>query len=510
MNKPATAQFGEVAGALLRHMSSLPSLPSSVRYQDDFDNIVRTLTDFRTSSRFQLVMNGKNVTFDFSRFNTEHEVFAKNLFFYFIANDFSISTAYGYLLVLRDLGADTLTEMLLAGPSEIKSAWAKLFVRSELPYMIFPAVRATLVFLSRHHLFGWSPDYLDFIRITLPAPFKDKYAGVRTGDVFLSAQEEAIIVSYLNSLALKATHSPGNISNQLLEHGCMLLCSYLFGMRPIQIAMLTMRDVRIWIESEMEHHQAVHLTFRMVKQRHKNKAFPLTRRVKHEWTPMVILLYGRASADGRSGDDRLFDILSALAVSKAIKDLATALVGCDVSATDLRHTAAQRLVDAGASQEEVAEFMGHADVTTCLVYYSSSPNQAERVNKALGISPIYQQVAKIAHAKFITPAELAQLKGTQQIAGVPHGIPISGIGGCETGQPSCQYNPITSCYSCQKFMPVANIDLHKRVLGDMRSVVNFFVEASRDDGNSPAFMQLKRTIASIQQVIVELEGPDNA
>lgn len=510
MNKLATIQLGEVSGALLQFSNSLPPLPDVVRYQDDFDNKVRSLTDFRIGSSFQLVMNGKNVTFDFSRFNTEHEIFAKSLFFYFIANDFSVSTAYSYLLVLRDIGPETLSEILFSGPSEIKAVWSKLFVRSELSDATFPAVRATLVFLSRHHLCGWSPDYLDFIRITLPAPFKDKYAGVRTGEVFLSAQEEANIVSYLDNLAHKATHSPESIVNQPLEHGCMLLCSYLFGMRPIQIAMLTMRDVRIWVESEMDNHQAVHLTFKMVKQRHKNKAFPLTRRVKHEWTPIVVLLYGRAFADGRSGDDRLFDVLSAGTVGKAIKDLATALVGGDVSATDIRHTAAQRLVDAGASQEEVAEFLGHADVTTCLVYYSSSPNQAERVNEALGISPVYQQVAKIAHAKFITTEELAHLKGNQQIAGVPHGIPISGIGGCIPGQPSCQYNPITSCYSCQKFMPVTDINLHRRVLGDMRSVVKVFVGASRDDENSPAFMQLKRTIASIQQVIVELEGPTDA
>lgn len=82
-----------------------------------------------------------------------------------------------------------------------------------------------LVFLARHSLYGWSPFYLDFISTTLPAPFKDKYAGVRTGDVFLSAQEEATIVSYLNDLAVTANKSPESIDNQTLEHACMMLCS---------------------------------------------------------------------------------------------------------------------------------------------------------------------------------------------------------------------------------------------------------------------------------------------
>jgi hypothetical protein len=80
------------------------------------------------------------------------------------------------------------------------------------------------------------------------------------------------------------------------------------------------------------------------------------------------------------------------------------------------------------------------------VYFQTSANQAERVNKALGISPIYRQLAKIAHDRFISPKELADLKGEQQIAAVPHGIPISGIGGCSSGQPACLFNPVTSCY----------------------------------------------------------------
>ncbi len=59
-------------------------------------------------------------------------------------------------------------------------------------------------------------------------------------------------------------------------------------------------------------------------------------------------------------------------------------------------------------------------------------------------------------------------------------------------------------------MPVADVELHKRVLGDMRGVVTFFVDASLGDSHSPAYMQLRRAISSIQQVIAELEEPANA
>ena len=490
-------------------LEGLPKLSAVLRYLDDFEDTIRSLNRYDKDDDFIVYSNGRKIIIDFSMFASNHQPIAKHLFFHFVTSGFSISTCYGYYISLRDVDGETLTELLLAGPVNIKKAWSKLLASYSHKAKLFTAVRAMLVFLARYHLVGWSPHYLDFISYTLPGPFQDKYAAVRSGEVFLTAQEESLIVNHLDSLATRSTSDLKNLAIDTLEPACMLLCSYLFGMRPIQIALLTMRDIRVWQENDITH-PAVHLTFKMVKQRSQSKAFPLTRRVRQEWTPLILELYRRAIAEERSGGDRLFLVSSSQELGAAIRKLASSIVGNNVTATDLRHTAAQRLVDAGASQEEVAEFLGHADNTTCLVYYASSPNQAERVNRALGISSVYQQVVKIAHARFISPEELAELKGEQQIAGVPHGIPITGIGGCTTGQPACPYNPITSCYGCQKFMPVTDLSLHNQVLADMRSVVKFFADKSRNDENSPAFMQLQRTVASIQAVINELEGPENA
>ena len=490
-------------------LNGLPKLPGVLRYQDDFEETVKSLNRYDKDDLFYIDVNGIRYRVDFKAYESGHQLIAKHLFFHWIASDLSISTTYSYWSVLRDIDGEILSELLLAGPANIKKVWSKLLVKYSDKFMLFSAARAMLVFLARYHLVGWSPLYLEFISYTLPGPFKDKYAGIRSGDVFLTAQEESLIVNYVDTLATMSKSKLKTLTIGALESTCMLLCSYLFGMRPIQIALLSMRDIRIWQENDIMH-PAVHLTFKMVKQRSQSKAFPLTRRVRQEWTPLILELYRRAKAQERSGGDRIFSVSSAYDLGKAIQKLASSIVGDNVTATDLRHTAAQRLVDAGASQEEVAEFLGHADNTTCLVYYASSPNQAERVNRALGISSVYQQVVKIAHARFISPEELAELKGEQQIAGVPHGIPITGIGGCTTGQPACPYNPITSCYGCQKFMPVTDLSLHNQVLADMRSVVKFFADNSRNDENSPAFMQLQRTVASIQAVINELEGPENA
>jgi hypothetical protein len=152
--------------------------------------------------------------------------------------------------------------------------------------------------------------------------------------------------------------------------------------------------------------------------------------------------------------------------------------------------------------------MGHSDLNTGLIYFRSSASQGERVNQALGVSAVYQRVVKIAHDRFISVKELIELKGDQQIAGVPHGVPIAGIGGCTVGQPSCPYNPITSCYGCPKFMPVADAGVHKAVLEDLRGVMKFFYSSSRAERGSPAF-QLEETISTVQAVLSELGEESN-
>ena len=329
---------------------------------------------------------------------------------------------------------------------------------------------------------------------------------MRSGDVFLSAEAEAAIVRHIDCFAarLRADRSTLFPDYSELCDVAMTLCAYQFAMRPIQIAMLTQRDVRIW-RPDPGGDASVHLTFLMAKQRGTSKKRPMVRRVKHEWGVVIEATVAAATAQHRRIDGRLFDVDSNHEAGERIAGLVERLTGDDASAMYLRHTAAQRLVDAGANHEELAEFMGHSFTKTGLVYYAASASHAERVNRALGASEVYQRVAKVAHDRFISLDELERLKDDQQVAGIPHGIPIAGIGGCSSGQPGCPYHPVTSCYGCAKFMPVRDKPMHESVLGSMRQVVLFFEQSSRGDTKSPTYLQLRRTIGEIQSVLAELE-----
>src|SRR6185437_11464434 len=153
--------------------------------------------------------------------------------------------------------------------------------------------------------------------------------------------------------------------------------------------------------------------------------------IKREWCPIVIEYrrrrnLGLVPMDGMPIDS--FFGLTPAKLSVRIRALVERITGTEWSATDLRHTAAQRLADAGVSHIALSEFMGHSDARTANIYFDTSPTQAQRVNQALGLSPIYATVAEVARTRTIDKAALLRLPPDKHIGGAPHGIPIAGIG----------------------------------------------------------------------------------
>lgn len=479
-----------------------PPLPSVLRYYDEFDDKIRSIVRLDATEIIEIKSNGIKRIIDLSKYDSSHSHLLKQVLVYLFSEDLSPLTAVRYLADAQFIKREVLEALLLGGPKGVNPIWERLRGQT-LPHATYLFVKALLRLLSSHRLRGWSDDYAHLLSHTLPLPEQDKYAGVRSGDVFLSIEEESAVVRHLDMLADSLCKHPVQTGNTELNDSAILMCAYQFGMRPLQIATVRLRDVRIWDTGDTVN-PAVHITFPMIKQKTASNSRPLTRKVKPEWSILIRELHFRRNESGAVGEDRLFAMGSGQEAGRRISDLLTKLIPGGATATDLRHTAAQRLVDAGASQEELAEFLGHSDITTGLVYYATSANQAERVNKALGLSAIYSKVAKIAHDKFIGLDELADLKDDQQIAGVPHGIPIAGIGGCSSGQPLCPSNPILACYGCHKFMPIHEIHVHEQVLSDFRGVVLFFHESSRGDKDSPAYLQLQRTISSVEAIIEEL------
>jgi len=477
----------------------VPELPSRIRYFDDFNECYVSIENPKDLNVWEVISSGKKTLLDFNCHPPKDITLIKSWIAFVLLTLAPTTAVIRFSSLLRVYPGD-VDLVVNSTPKTILSVWHTLSTRSYTA-LEMNSLKSILNFFASCNLGQWSSANKTFLS-NLPLPMQDKYVSVRTGDVFLSIQEEALLIEHFDYMAQKIQSQPYLITPDELCAVSCLLCSYQFGLRPMQISMLQMCDVRIWSEEDQP---SVHLTFRMIKQRSGRKSYPLLRRVKHEWAPIFVELYRRSIQKGMSGKDRIFQTKNSQETAQLITKTTASLLTESRCATELRHTAAQRLVDSGASEEELAEFLGHSDIDTGLVYFQASPNQAERVNKALGLSTVYQKVLKIAHQGFITEHELLSLKQSEQIAGAPHGMPISGIGGCSSGQPACPYNPVTACYGCRKFMPVNNIEIHKKALEDFRKIITFFASSGREGESNPTFQQLTKTISCVQSIISEIE-----
>lgn len=499
INKTLPLPFNELLPTLKTLTFSPPPYPSSFRYIDDFTEKSHVLTNVE-ENKWRISCNGTTESLDFERYINDGNLIGviKGMVLDNLSK-YSTSTSVRHTFGLAHFPLSSIIEFLEIRPDTARPFWDSLRAQS-FPISAYRGLKALLRFASERRLGLWTPLYLPFISASLPLPTVDKFSAVRTGDVFLSIEEEALLVRWIYERAINAK----TLADKDLKDAALLICNYQFAMRPKQIGVLRRRDCRV-LDSVAGNGSTVHLTFRMLKQKSTSTALiPLIRKVKRDWASIFTEVYSRGKNE--SGDAHLFGHNSSNSVTNRIIELLATILESDRSATDLRHSGAMRQVDAGASAEDLAEFMGHSSLESGLVYFDQSATQSERVNQALGISETYQRVARLGKERFISNDDLAKLKGDQQIAGVPHGIPISGIGGCQTGQPSCPYNPVTACYGCPKFMPLNDIGIHKKVLHDYQGVVKFFYEASRGESESPAYLQLKRTISEVNSVIDELES----
>jgi integrase len=409
----------------------------------------------------------------------------------------------GIRTLVQERGGDWLRDTLPMHPREWSDYW-EANLRSAMSSRQAHALKAFLHFLCDFRVGAWNPGYEPLVRSLQFNWLDGKRSGVLSGEGLITVAEESAVVGFLDDIAEAARNGREIQPDHLLGH-CLLAICYEHGLRPVQTARISLADMRIYDGGEQG--ISVHFVAHRAKKRDGKDRLAFVRRIKREWAPPFILwhrlrieaLCGKAPTES----DKLFpDSIKSLVVR--IGDATEQLTGVRRTATDFRHSVAQRLADAGASMEEVAHFLGHSRAQTSLAYFEHSAAQAEQVNRALAISPVYAGLAEVARTRTIDKKRLLGLPPDNQVGAMPHGTPIAGIGGCDLGQSLCQMNPALSCYTCRKFIPVLDVDLHRQVLDSFRLVARFFFNESRGDRQSPAFMQLRITLTAIQKVIEDL------
>jgi integrase len=492
--------------AITAILRSLPPLPPLVRYHDDFADKVHALRDLSEVSSVIVELDGKRRRINFGEYGSASTIIKHVVADWFTRLDLHTVAQCANQLetYVRDHGLNSLKTLIAATIFDARSHW-NVFARPKATPNQARALRGMLHSLCNLSIGHWNPASAPLVR-ALKSPKVDLYRVVRVGECFLPLDHQAAIVDYIDEICGLLSKSKESVDGIALRDACILVIAYQYAFRPGQIARIEVADVRVFATG------AVHVAVIAAKQRHKNQCVRVTRRIKREWAPLFIELLRRREHENLGANpeapERLLFRRTPEEISDILTELCEDLTDEAWTPTDLRHTAAQRLADAGVAHIALSEFMVHANYRTAGVYFDKSPTQAQRVNQAMAISPIYANVAKIARTRTIDKEMLLQLSADKQIGGVPHGIPIAGIGGCEVGQSLCSKNPVLSCYTCRRFMPLKDTAIHERILEDLRPVVLDFAASSRNNEQSPAFVQLRTTLDGVRRVVEGLKAED--
>jgi integrase len=498
---------------IAREVAKLPELPEAITYLDDFAGERRVIQAPALRDVWQLRVHGKAATLEFGRFPPGTRLLLKHWAHWLLSKASPATLRSHYWrdrgLLARIVGSDVFTACLALEPMVLRSVWhAEILPRTRV-WAHLVGLKSFLHFACEMRLGHLRPEHRDFIG-GFRLGSRDKYANVRSGRVFLTMNEESAIVDYFDELNARVRSGqdvdPGNLRN-----GCVLLLAYQYGFRPLQITKLREQDVKQY-DIAAGDGPVIHVTSETVKQRWSAQRYGMVRAIKREWAFMFAAFLAHRRTHPELYPQLLTTVpgslfgMYAAKVTETIGKLTTSISGVRRSANELRHTAAQRLVDAGATREELAEFMGHTSVDTGLVYFEGSPTQAALINKALAVSPIYSAIVEVARTRTIDKSALMKVGSDHQIGGSPHGIPIAGIGACEFGQSLCVKNPVLACYGCRKFLPVTDVASHRQVLDSLRPIVRQFYDVSRGETQSPAYAQLARTLAAVQEVMKAVGG----
>lgn len=404
----------------------------------------------------------------------------------------STITKFGQMLVRH---WPIYSALLSCAPEDLRTAWDRLINEPDMAW----AGKKVLGYACLSSAGHWEPRHQDFVKALDHHAAKRLLAHrarVANRDKVLSVQTQAAIVKILDNAAAAVNE----LDESDAEAFSALALAFQHAMRPAQL--LPLKTHHLQFPTNATNELSCHVSFHAAKQR-GGKTFELPRQVKPEWVPIVKAAHANAARQGR---DRFFVSKSANELWNRVKR-ACAKHGLDIGFThySLRHTAAQSLADAAHDRTSIKSYLGHTAEGSARAYLQASLSQAERLNAALGVSKLYDNVLALAERKFASVEEIERADEDSQIGAVVGDRIVAGVGLCRSGQPSCPYNPVTSCYGCSKFMPSLDRAVHEEAVAGMRAQVLVYVQKGMDDA-SPAYRQLTKALSGAQQALAVIDS----
>lgn len=277
-----------------------------------------------------------------------------------------------------------------------------------------------------------------------------------------------------------------------LKHAAILGLSYVTGARPVQLAKLAVKDLRLDTCDNSTGLFRYSILLPYVKQRRLT-----TDRLLLAIPPEIgAIIKQYVERTQLLPDDKMFDMgvsapaFASKSISQAIlnfspPDYQTA-VACGeaalptITSTDLRHNVGHSLAMQGASAEEIAHILGHSSLVVAKHYILATPALALIRAKALGSNPVWQNmVAMMLTGKLVTSKEWQG----RRVVGIVGDKLHYEIGGCSRADDECPFCEVRCCYGCLYYRPFLD-GHHQDVLESVSKEVDELIAVSDCVGNA--------------------------
>jgi len=231
-------------------LQSLPQLPRIIQYEDDYDERIRSIDVEESEDAADLHLSGVVSKLHFRKFGPRTRPLLRS-FLFFSLQTLSPASVRNYYKHLIRVDGDDIEFLALSKPMDAKASWPIMLAKYSAEMAL--VVKALVSFLCLTRFGQWTPLHSDFVRTALSVPKgRDAYASVRAGDCFLSTDEEARLVRWIDNTARSASA----MRKTELEIACLVVCSYQMGMRPKQMGMLRKRDCSVRLREGLHNPRA--------------------------------------------------------------------------------------------------------------------------------------------------------------------------------------------------------------------------------------------------------------
>lgn len=375
-------------------------------------------------------------------------------------------------------------------------------------YYYFIKFLTKQLFLENFYKFDVDKEYdLEFIK--RPSSFNS--------NLYYQEYEDRIdypVVTMIQQGFSKLNHylatQPTSIKDETLLNASMLGLVYVSGLRPVQLAKLSTKDIKIDTSRGLDKFNRYSILIPYAKQAryiHEKIAVKLPEEIAN-----IVLAYIKKYK--LHPDEKLFNMgdnaakFCQLAINTQLFDFAPeaykSAVLCEemirqkYSYSDFRHHVGYSLAMAGSTAEEIAYILGHSSLVTARHYIFSTPEMAQIRAQALGRNTLYKQmIAMLLTGRLVYKKNWQYKKVLGNIGAKIH----HDIGGCSY-QDKCLFQPVRNCYGCIYFHPFADAD-HTNVLKSIQEEINDLIKLSDGIGVSrnPLIRVHESTKFEIESVI---------